>query len=135
MSDPAGGSPEHLPTVTVDVSGLEPGHTRLFPFVREDEELTGFVVNHEGQLYVYVNRCAHVTYSLDIGDGEVMDKEREFILCSVHGARYLPESGHCFLGPAVGRSLEALPFSQEGAEVTVTITAEPTGWPRPATAP
>jgi len=119
----------------VNVAGLEPGHTRLFPFVREDEELTGFVVNHEGRLYVYVNRCAHVTYSLDIGDGEVMDKAREFILCSVHGARYLPESGHCFLGPAVGRSLEALPFSQAGEEVTVTITAEPTGWPRPAKAP
>ncbi|MEC9073187.1 MAG: Rieske 2Fe-2S domain-containing protein, partial [Myxococcota bacterium] len=104
-------------------------------FVRDGEELTGFVVNHEGALYAYVNRCAHVTYSLDIGDGQVMDRNREFILCSVHGARYLPESGRCFLGRAVGRSLESLPLTRHEDEVTVSITPEPPGWPRPAAAP
>ena len=126
---------EVLSTVVVDVSDLAPGHTRLFPFARDGEELAGFVVNHEGTLYAYVNRCAHVTYSLDIGDGELMDRNREFILCSVHGARFLPESGHCFMGPAVGRSLEALPLSHHGDEATVSITPEPAGWPRPASVP
>lgn len=121
--------PDDHATVRVSIADLEPGHTRLFPFERDGIRLSAFVLNHQGDYRVYVNRCAHVTYSLDIGDGQIMDAKREFILCSSHGARYLPESGECFMGPAVGRSLEALPFDRTGDEIVVNITDEPPGWP------
>ncbi len=77
-----------------------------------------------------MNRCPHVTYSLDIGDGRLLDKTGKFLQCSVHGAAFLPESGECFMGPVVGRSLESLPHEQHGDELVVQITDEPEGWPR-----
>ena len=117
------------PVLRVDISELEQGQTTIFHFERDGEALQGFVVRHDGAYYAYVNRCAHVTYSLDVGDGQVMDREGKFILCWAHGARYLPESGDCFMGPAVGRSLESLPLTLDGSTAEVTIAPCPPGWP------
>jgi nitrite reductase/ring-hydroxylating ferredoxin subunit len=118
------------PKVRVDISGLSQGETEVFPFDRDGESLQGFVVRHEEGYYAYVNRCAHVTFSLDVGDGQVMDNDGKFILCWAHGARYLPETGECFMGPAVGRSLEAFPLELDGHMAVVSITPCPPRWPR-----
>lgn len=118
------------PKVRVDISGLSPGATAIFPFERDDESLQGFIVRHDDAYYAYVNRCAHVTFSLDVGDGQVMDNDGKFILCWAHGARYLPETGECFMGPAVGRSLEAFPLEVDGDTAVVSITPCPPRWPR-----
>ena len=101
----------------------------MFPFERDGESLEGFVLRHEDAFYAYVNRCAHVTFSLDVGDGNVMDEKRQFILCSAHGARYLPASGECFMGPVVGRKLQTLPVSLDGDFAEISIVPCPTGWP------
>ena len=121
---------ERLKTVRVDIAGLSDGDVRHFRFTREGENLGGFVVGHEGESHVYVNRCPHVTYSLDIGDGNVQDPTRTFLQCYSHGAMFLSESGECFMGPVVGRRLEPLPAVREGDELVVTITPAPPGWPR-----
>ena len=118
-----------LPEIQVDISHLGAGETEIFPFERDGESLQGFVVRHEDSYYAYVNRCAHVTFSLDVGDGQVMDHEGKFILCWAHGARYLPETGECFMGPAVGRSLEALPIRVEEGTAVVSIVPCPADWP------
>lgn len=112
------------------VGGLDHLDTRLFDFEREGERLTGIVIRDGGDLHAYVNRCPHVTYSLDIGDGEVKDASGSFLMCSSHGAMFLPESGECFMGPVVGRRLERLPARREGDALVVTITPEPEGWPK-----
>ena len=117
-------------TVTVDITGLSDGDVQHFRFTRGGEDLGAFVVGHEGAALVYVNRCPHVTYSLDFGDGNVQDPSRKFLQCFSHGAMFLPESGECFMGPVVGRRLEPLPSVREGDRLVVTITAEPAGWPR-----
>ena len=117
-------------TVRVDVSELPEGGVRHFRFERDEEHLGAFVVRHEGVLRVYVNRCPHVTYSLDFGDGNVQDPSRRFLQCYSHGAMFLPESGECFMGPVVGRSLEALPAAEDGDTLIVTIQPEPPGWPQ-----
>lgn len=115
--------------VRVPFAGLGPGRTRLFEFDRDGEPLTGILLNSSGEPRAYVNRCPHVTYSLDMGDGDVMDKTRKFLLCHSHGAMFLPESGECFWGPAVGQSLERLPCTIDGDAVLVTIPPEPEDWP------
>ena len=117
-------------TVRVDIEDMAPGAVRHFRFEREDQRLGGFVVRHGDGLFAYVNRCPHVTYSLDIGDGNVQDPTRQFLKCSSHGAMFLPESGECFMGPVIGRRLESLPVAREGDQLVITITDEPPGWPR-----
>lgn len=115
--------------VEVDVRGMGEAETRLFRFERDGESLSGIVVEHEGELHAYVNRCPHVTYSLDIADGRVTDASGRFLMCSVHGAMFLPESGECFMGPVVGRRLERLPARRRGDVLHVHIPPAPAGWP------
>ena len=120
------------PAVRVDLSGFSDGDIRHFRFTRDGEQLGGFVVGHQGDALAYVNRCPHVTYSLDLGDGNVQDASRKFLQCFSHGAMFLPESGECFMGPVVGRRLEPLPAVREGDSLVITITPAPPGWPRTA---
>jgi nitrite reductase/ring-hydroxylating ferredoxin subunit len=80
-----------------------------FPLPQEgNAELTGFVVRYNGQVHAYVNRCAHVPVSLDWQEGDFFDLTRHYLICSTHGAQYMPESGHCVLGPCKGKSLQKL---------------------------
>ena len=102
----------------------------LFPFVRDEWDHTGIVVRHDAGVSVYVNRCPHVPYSLDFGDGDVMTRDKRRIICSTHGAQFQPDTGRCVAGPVVGRALERLPFEHVGDDtIVVTITPEPEGWP------
>jgi nitrite reductase/ring-hydroxylating ferredoxin subunit len=117
------------PSILVSIATLEEGSPVLFAFERKGQPLSGFVLEHEGNLFAYVNRCPHVTLSLDLGDGIVMTESKKFIECQVHGAQFLPESGECFWGPARGHSLEALPVKRQGLHAAIHITDEPPHWP------
>ncbi len=116
------------PRVRIAVGDLAEGQTRLFDFEREGAALTGIVIRHAEGLAVYVNRCPHVTYSLDYGDGQVLDDSGRFLMCSSHGAMFLPESGECSKGPAHGKRLEALRFTRGGDALLVTFPPEPDDW-------
>jgi len=100
---------QHSP-LSVSLDKLAPGKPVHFEFMRGDEQLGGFIVIHDGQIQAYVNRCPHISFSLDFGDGVLMDPSGKFIRCQVHGAQFLPESGECFWGPALGQRLEVLPL-------------------------
>lgn len=71
-------------------------------------DTTGFVVRHGGQVYGYLNRCAHVPVELDWAQGEFFESSKTFIMCQTHGAIYLPESGHCAGGPCKGGRLRPI---------------------------
>ena len=107
------------------------GKAAVFAFHRRGEPFTGFVtLGTDGTPRAWVNRCPHVPYPLDFGDGEVLDYDGVTIVCANHGARFEPDRGRCIWGPARGRGLEALPLREDGADWVVTITDEPPGWPR-----
>jgi nitrite reductase/ring-hydroxylating ferredoxin subunit len=52
-----------------------------------------------GRVVAYLNRCAHVPVEMDWMPGKFLDPSGEYILCSVHGAAYLPQTGGCLAGP------------------------------------
>lgn len=105
----------------VPVGDLAPGSARVFTYDEGDWEQSALVVNHEGRLYVYVNRCPHVPYTLDFGDGEVMSFDRTALMCSNHGAHFDPATGRCFAGPPIGKALSPLPFERDGDDVIVDV--------------
>ena len=117
--------------VRVEVAGVGRGRAVMFAFRRDGEPLGGMVVmDAQGALHAYVNRCPHVPYSLDLGDGNVLDHDGLTVVCANHGARFDPGSGRCIWGPARGGGLEPLPFRRDGTAIVVTITPEPAGWRR-----
>lgn len=113
--------------VFVDKALARTDRAAPFSFVRRGQTLGGFVVLTATGPRAYVNRCPHVPYALDFGDGDVLHEGA--IVCANHGARFDPQSGRCIWGPARGRGLEALPLEDHGEVWRVVINDEPATWP------
>jgi nitrite reductase/ring-hydroxylating ferredoxin subunit len=85
----------------------DPG-CREFEIGEGDWPFRGFVVRQGHKIYAYQNHCAHVGHQLNwIPDG-FLNKDDTAILCASHGAQYEIDTGLCFRGPCVGKSLRAV---------------------------
>ena len=86
---------------------------------------TGFVLRFNGELYAYINQCAHIPIELDWTQGEFFDSSKQFIICATHGAHYQPETGHCVIGPCKGKQLKQLQVTEKttehGHQITILI--------------
>lgn len=78
---------------------------------------SAFVVRHGGQVYGYINRCAHIGVELDWQPGEFFDDSGLYLVCATHGATYLPDSGECIAGPCRGGRLTRLEVIEQDGGV------------------
>ena len=81
------------------------------------ELLPAFVIRYRGAVYGYLNQCAHQSVELDWNEGEFFDKNREFLICAIHGARYDPKNGSCIDGRCAGRGLQTIDVEEINAKV------------------
>ena len=88
-----------------------------FDVERHGETQPAFLVRYRGAVYAYVNRCAHISVQLDWAEGEFFDLTGLYLMCSTHGATYLPESGRCIRGPCDGRGLVRLSVEEDDGKV------------------
>jgi len=108
----------------------EGGKGKRFPVTAGGEDATGFVVRFGGEVYAYLNRCAHVSIELDWKEGEFFESSGLYLMCSTHGAIYDPESGRCAGGPCRGGRLRPIAvFETDGR-----IYWRPDDYVRPALA-
>lgn len=112
--------PEDLSQWRIETRTLAPGQSTKFSLRCGGRIVDGFVVNHDGQLYAYVNRCAHTGTPLDLWPNEFFTDDGRHLICATHGAVYQPESGVCIAGPCPGASLTPLPVALEGAELVIS---------------
>jgi nitrite reductase/ring-hydroxylating ferredoxin subunit len=75
------------------------GRAVVFDVLHFREPARAFALRFEGRVVAYLNRCVHVPTELDWQPGEFLDADREFIICSIHGATYAPQTGLCVGGP------------------------------------
>ena len=66
-------------------------------------------IRKDGLVHVYKNICPHIGAPLDFTPGQFLNLERNFIMCSTHGALFQIEDGQCVSGPCQGQSLEPVP--------------------------
>ena len=78
---------------------VERGRAIVFDVVHFHEPARAFALRFDGRVVCYLNRCVHVPTELDWQPGEFLDADREFIICSIHGASYAVDSGRCIGGP------------------------------------
>jgi len=95
----------------------EGGRGVRFPVLAFGDKATGFVVRHGGVAYAYLNRCAHVPIELDWAEGEFFESSGLFLMCSTHGAIYVPETGFCAGGPCRGGRLRPIGVQEEGGTI------------------
>ncbi len=106
-------------------AALRHGEARVFRFDHRGETVEGFLLyvktdTFEGHV-AYRNRCAHVGYDLDMGEGEFWSERTQRIYCKTHGARFRPEDGVCDAGPCVGGRLEAYAVRLQGPHALVSV--------------
>jgi nitrite reductase/ring-hydroxylating ferredoxin subunit len=87
---------------------LEGGKGVRFPVSAFGDPATGFVVRYDGVVRGYLNRCAHVPIELDWSEGDFFESSGLFLMCSTHGAIYVPETGFCAGGPCKGGRLRPI---------------------------
>lgn len=73
-----------------------------FEVAAQGTAVGAFVIRHRGEVYGYLNRCAHVAMELDWIEGQFFDLDGQTLLCSTHGAAYDPAGGRCIGGPCAG---------------------------------
>jgi len=105
------------------VGDLPRGTTRKFLLPVEGEAVEAFVVNVDGTLHAWVNRCRHVPLTMDWVENRFLD-EAGFIVCATHGARYRADTGECVLGPPLGRQLIRVPLRIDGDQVLAGVPAD-----------
>ncbi len=111
-----------------DVGTLAHGEARTFTFDDGEYEGRGFVlrvIDDAGDaLVAYRNRCAHVSFDLDMGTGQFWTQKLGRIYCRTHGACYEPRTGICDRGPCEGAGLEKFEVQVQQGGAVVLIPAE-----------
>jgi nitrite reductase/ring-hydroxylating ferredoxin subunit len=82
---------------------------------------SGFVVRYEGKVFAYVNQCAHIPVELDWKEGEFFTVNKDYLICSTHGAHYEPHTGHCVMGPCKGKQLQSLPVVEQDQQIIIQV--------------
>ena len=101
------------------VSELAPGMTKKFNLSNRKYNLEGMLLNYQGSLYAYVNRCPHIGLSLDWVDNQFFSIDGRYLMCANHGATFEPATGECIWGPCVGTALQSVPLEIEADKVFV----------------
>lgn len=93
----------------------ERGVAHVFDVLHYREPARAFALRYDGRVVAYLNRCLHVPTEMDWQLGEFLDADREYIVCSIHGAVYEPLSGRCAGGPCGrGRLTPIEVFERDG---------------------
>lgn len=67
-----------------------------------------FITQRDGSFFAYRNICPHLQVNLEYMEDEFLDRDREYIICSTHGALFQVEDGMCIWGPCQGEALTAV---------------------------
>jgi nitrite reductase/ring-hydroxylating ferredoxin subunit len=102
----------------------ERGRAVVWDVLRHGEPARAFVLRVDGRVVAYLNRCVHVAAEMDWQEGEFLDSDRRWIVCSIHGAHYEPETGRCAAGPCGRGRLTALSVEERDGQVWWQPTPE-----------
>jgi nitrite reductase/ring-hydroxylating ferredoxin subunit len=95
----------------------EGGRGVRFAVTAFGDDATGFAIRHAGKAYAYLNRCAHVPIELDWTEGEFFESSGLYLMCSTHGALYVPDSGFCAGGPCRGGRLRPIALREADGNI------------------
>ncbi len=95
----------------------ERGRAFVWDVLEYGRPARAFVLRFDGALRGYLNRCVHVPTEMDWQEGEFLDMDKRWILCSIHGAAYEPEDGRCVGGPCGRGRLTPVRVAEEAGQV------------------
>jgi nitrite reductase/ring-hydroxylating ferredoxin subunit len=101
------------------IGELEHGMSKKFTLSHGQYSVEAMLLNYQGNLYAYRNRCPHIGISLDWLDNQFFTLDGRYLMCANHGATFEPATGECIWGPCVGAGLQRVPIEIEGERIFV----------------
>lgn len=83
-----------------------------------------FALRYDGRVVAYLNRCVHVPTEMDWQADEFLDMDKRWILCSIHGAAYEPDTGRCAAGPCGRGQLTPIATQERDGQVWWVPTSD-----------
>ncbi|WP_135081564.1 Rieske 2Fe-2S domain-containing protein [Terasakiella sp. SH-1] len=93
--------------------------SKEFFLKKEDQQISIIAVKKDGVISVFVNNCPHLGVPLNLEPDRFLDMEKNFILCSTHGALFKIDDGECVHGPCQGQNLPRVASEIRGEEVFI----------------
>lgn len=106
---------------------LAHGTTKKFRLRCGGHTVEALLVNYQERLFAYVNRCRHLSLSMDWVDNQFFTEDRRYLICANHGAVYEPTTGECVVGPCYGAFLQKVPLEISGREIRAFCPVEEEG--------
>jgi len=100
------------------------GSAVRFTVAYRGEDAPAFVVRFDGQVHAYLNRCSHRGVTLDWEPGHFFDRSGRYLICAVHGAHYVPDTGECAGGPCNGGLMKLAVFEKDNGVYLASSDAE-----------
>ena len=99
------------------VNELSHGMTKKFLLDCEGRTVEGLLLNYDGRLFAYLNRCRHIALSMDWVDNQFFTEDKRYLICANHGATYEPTTGECVWGPCYGAFLQGVPLEISDGQI------------------
>lgn len=96
---------------------VERGQGFVFDVMLWGAPARAFALRFDAKVVTYLNRCAHVPTEMDWQEGQFLDMDKRWILCSIHGAAYEPANGRCVGGPCGQGRLMAITSEEADGNV------------------
>lgn len=96
---------------------VEAGKGVRFTVRQYGRDVPAFVIRYRGLVHAYYNECGHVPAELDWQAGEFFDDSKLYLICSIHGALYAPETGRCLGGRCQGKGLKPLKVQEIDGQI------------------
>lgn len=94
--------------------------SRGFMLPNSEKDISLLAVKKDGLISVYVNSCPHLGVPMDMEPGRFLDGEKNFIMCTTHGALFQIDTGECVHGPCLGENLTPVPCEIRQEEVFIS---------------
>ena len=83
----------------------------------DDWPVSLMLFEKEGEFFCYLNKCPHAGHPLNLERDKFLGPEETDIICRSHGARFSIDTGECFFGPCVDKSLISLVIKIESGYI------------------
>ena len=97
------------------------GDARGFDIALGEESLAIVCVRQGENVFAYKNSCPHTGINLEWLPDQFLDNERQYFVCSTHGALFEIDTGYCVSGPCHGDSLISLNAKVEAGDILCSI--------------
>lgn len=102
-------------------SALGERQTVKFAFREDGQAKEAFVIRSGDRVFAYRNECRHIPLTLDWVENRFLSRDRCYLQCATHGAKYEIETGLCVDGPPLGERLRTLPARVVGDDVVIDL--------------